>query len=202
MPSKASNHIYKAYQDFMRYEGVPECLHRDLAPEQKVDKIINLNRDMMVKDSYSEAGNPNQNPAELLGVKIIKQGAEVIMNKTGVEEKYWPWIHKYIADINNNCASPFLHWNVPITVRHGYTNEISAFLQYQINEKLYYKVDEKCHNSQEKAGYWLGVSSTVGDILTFDIRTDDTQNVIQRSVIRPADPKLGGFANLRVPFEE
>ena len=27
MPSKASCHILKSYQDFMRYEGIPECLH-------------------------------------------------------------------------------------------------------------------------------------------------------------------------------
>ena len=37
MPSKASTHIVKAYQDFMRYEGVPEGLHRDLASEEKVE---------------------------------------------------------------------------------------------------------------------------------------------------------------------
>ena len=189
MPSKASGHIYKAYQDFMRYEGVPECLHHDLAPEQKVDDIINLNRDIQVRDSYSEAGYPNQNPAESLGVKVIKKGAEVMMDCTGIDEKYWPWVHKYIADVNNHCATPFLNWEVPITKRHGYIPDISPLLQYQLNEKIYYKVDEKCPNSQEKAGYWMGISHTVGDILTYDILTDDTKNIIQQSVLRPADPK-------------
>ena len=71
MPSKASGHIYQSYQDFMRYEGVPETLHRDLVPEQKIDRITELNRDMMVKDSLSEADHPNQNPAEALGVKPL-----------------------------------------------------------------------------------------------------------------------------------
>ena len=51
MPSKASGYIIKAYQDFMRYEGVPEGLHRDKAPEEMVNKIININREMMVKDT-------------------------------------------------------------------------------------------------------------------------------------------------------
>ena len=27
MPSNEGGHIFKAYQDFMRYEGVPQCLH-------------------------------------------------------------------------------------------------------------------------------------------------------------------------------
>ena len=50
MPSNKSGHVLKAYQDFMRYEGVPSCLHRDLSPEQKiVEKIIQLNRDLRVK---------------------------------------------------------------------------------------------------------------------------------------------------------
>jgi len=33
MPQKGNGWIYKAYNDFMRYEGVPSYLHRDLAPE-------------------------------------------------------------------------------------------------------------------------------------------------------------------------
>ena len=104
MPSKAGGHVLSSYQDFMRYEGVPECLHRDLAPEQKSDKIIELNRKMMVKDSYSEAGNPNQNPAESMGVRIIKRGAEAVMNYSGAPNNMWPYAHMYIANVNNVCA--------------------------------------------------------------------------------------------------
>ena len=40
MPSKAHGYVLKAYQDFMRYEGVPKGLHQDQAPEEKVQKII------------------------------------------------------------------------------------------------------------------------------------------------------------------
>ena len=39
MASKENIHIVKAYKDFMRYKGVPKSVHRDLVPEQKVDKI-------------------------------------------------------------------------------------------------------------------------------------------------------------------
>ena len=85
MLSKAQTHILKSYQDFMRYEGVPEGLHRDLAPEEKVEKIIDLNREMMGKDTFAEAGHPNQNPAEALGVKPLQQGSEQLMNRTGTD---------------------------------------------------------------------------------------------------------------------
>ena len=43
MPSKAEEHVLSSYQDFMRYEGVTECLHRDLTPEQKSDKTPGSN---------------------------------------------------------------------------------------------------------------------------------------------------------------
>ena len=59
MPSKASCHILKTYQDFMCYEKIPECLHCDLAPEQQLDKMTEINQNMMVRDSFSKARNPN-----------------------------------------------------------------------------------------------------------------------------------------------
>ena len=128
MPSKASGYILKTYQDFMRTEGVPEGLHRDLAPEEKVDKIIDLNREMMVKDTWAEAGHPNENPVEALGVKPLKLGAQALMNRTGAPNGAWPWAYEHIAEINNICATPALGWKTPISVRHGYTPDISAYL--------------------------------------------------------------------------
>ena len=202
MPSKASGYILKSYQDFMRYEGVPEGLHRDLAPEEKVDKIIELNRQMMVKDSWSEQGHPNENPAESLGVNPLKKGMEQIMNRTGADSGAWPWACKYIAQINNICATPVHGWKTPISVRHGYTPDISAYLQFQYWEKVYFKIDEQSPESKEAPGYWLGVSETVGDLMTFDIWSDRTKRVIQRSAVRSADPNRGGIPNLRVEFEE
>ena len=90
MPSKENVHIVKAYQDFMRYEGVPETLHRDLAPEQKTDSITTINRNMIVKDTWSEAGYPTQNPVEQGAVRITKQASDIIITRTGVPPEVWP----------------------------------------------------------------------------------------------------------------
>ena len=51
MPSKENIHIVKVYKDFMRYEGVPELLHCDLAPELIVVEITDLNQNMIVRDT-------------------------------------------------------------------------------------------------------------------------------------------------------
>ena len=202
MFSKSTSNILPTYQDFLRYEGVPEALHRDLDPEEKDHKIIELNHRMMVKDTYGEAGHPNQNPIEALGIQPLKTRAEVIMNRTGADDGSLPWIYKYFADIHNISASPRLGWKTPISVRHGYTTGISAFLQYQFWEQIYFKVDENTPSSKEAPGHWMGVSETVGDLMTYDIWNHRTRKVIQCSAIRPADPKKGGIPNLRQVFDQ
>ena len=153
---------------------------------------------MMVKDTWAEPGHPNQNYVEALGVKPLKEGTEALMKQTGAPSGAWPWAQKYIADINNHCATPVHGWKTPISVRHGYTPDISAFLQFQFWEKIYFKVDEKSPNPKEAAGYWMGVSNTVGDAMTYDIWSDKTKRVIQRSAVRSADPNRGGIPNLRI----
>ena len=109
-------------------------------------------------------------------------------------------MHNYITDVNNHCATPFLNWEVPITKYHECIAEISPLLQYQLNEKVYYKVNEKYPNSPKTIDHWTGISHTVGDILTYDILTDDTKNIIQQSSLRSIDSKQGGFPNLKSSF--
>ena len=90
MKSKEATNIVAAYQDFMRYEGIPQCLHRDGASEEKVQKIIDINREMKVKDTWSEQHHPNENPVEALGVNPLKRGVKAIMNRTGAYDSLWP----------------------------------------------------------------------------------------------------------------
>ena len=79
MYSKEATHVTQSCQDFMREQGVPTGLHRDMAPEEKGQKITDINRNMMVKDTWSEHGHPNENPVESLGVKPLKNGITSIM---------------------------------------------------------------------------------------------------------------------------
>ena len=102
---------------------------------------MNLNREMMVRDTFAEAGHPNQNPGEALGVKPLKQGAKQLMNQTGADSGSWAWAHKHIASENKHCATPVQGWKTPISVRHGHTPDVSIFLQFQFWEKVHFKVN-------------------------------------------------------------
>ena len=177
-------------------------MHRDQAPEQMCNKITEWNRQMMIKDSYAEPGHPNQNPVEAECIQILKAGLQGIMTRTSAPEASWPFILKYLCDVNNHCATPMLNWKTPISVRHGYTPDISAFLQFQFYEPIYFQVDESSPSTGEAAGYWIGVADNVGDALTYHIWSHKTRNVLQRSVIRTADPKRGGIINMKHPFDE
>jgi hypothetical protein len=53
------------YKEFIRDQGVPSGIHRDNATEQKSHIITQLNREYEVRESFAEAGYPNQNPVEL-----------------------------------------------------------------------------------------------------------------------------------------
>jgi hypothetical protein len=47
--------------------------------------------------------------------------------------------------------------------------------------------EEAFPSSNEKAGYWLGMTHNVGDVFTYKILRDDKATVISRSVIPPAN---------------
>ena len=128
IPSKESVNIIKAYQDFIHYEGVPETLHKNLSIEQKPEGIIDINKRMIVKDTWSEAGYSEQNPVKQGGVRILKSAAAVIIDRTGANPKVWTQFYNYITDVNNHCADRILNWRTPIEKRHGYTPDISILL--------------------------------------------------------------------------
>jgi hypothetical protein len=96
-------------------------------------------------------------------------------------------------------ADETLGWKSPHEKQHGYTPDISALLAFRFFEKIYYLDAEVSYpNSNEKAGYWLGVADNVGDCLTYYILTDDKHQVLARSVVRSA---TRSETNYRLQFD-
>jgi hypothetical protein len=132
------------FQDFMREEGIPNCLHSDGAAEQKSEKVKSLNREYLVKESYSEVANPWQNPAETQCVKWLKKTSHLMMDRVGSPEFVWLDAMTHIALVNNWTADELLGWITPFEKRHGYTPDISALLCFHFYEKIFYlDFDEK-----------------------------------------------------------
>ena len=73
-------------------------------------------------------------------------------------------------------------------VAFGHSVDISAFIQFEWWEPVYYLdiEDPSFPASKEKAGRFCGVASNCGDLLTFKIYLPSTKNIIHRSVLRSA----------------
>src|SRR5688500_19621765 len=87
--------------------------------------------------------------------------------------------------ILNHTANASIGNAIPIQVLTGATPDISAILQFDFYEPVYYKVEESYFPSMsnEKFGRFVGISEHVGHALTFMILAEDTQKIIHKSVV-------------------
>jgi hypothetical protein len=196
---KAKSCVPKTYKAFLRDEGSPTKLHCDGAAEQKLADIGEINREYGLQESFSEQKNPWQNPVETRAIKWLGQAAMKRLDRTGAPDWLWLFALAYMALVNNWTADETLGWKTPHEKRHGYTPDISALLALRFLEKIYYlDADVSYPNSNEKAGYWLGVADNVGDCLTYYILTDDKHQVLARIVVRSA---TRSETNYRLQFD-
>ena len=106
---KTESEFAEAYQDFMRKRGIPHTLRRDNAKTETSEKVLNLHRDFVVADEYTEPHSPWQNPAEGGGVRFLKSHAEVLMNRSGCPDYLWFACHEYICAVHECCANEHLN---------------------------------------------------------------------------------------------
>jgi len=72
----------------------------------------------------------------------------------------------------------------------GTTPDISPILRFSFYQPVYYAVNEPSFpsDSREARGRFVGIAEHVGHAMTFLILTDDTDKVIERSLVRAVDP--------------
>ena len=199
--SKTEKAFPQVYLDFLRTEGYPQVLKRDLAAVEKSEEIMKIQRQFQIKDAFSEAHNQQQNDVERGAIRWLKSTLEVLMNRTDTPKEEWIDALMYLADVHNILAKESLGWQTPWHVRKGWTPDISAFLHYRWRQPIYYlDCDQSFPASKERPGYFLGPAHHVGDALTYRVRDAVTKQEICRSVVRAADDP--SQPNLRVQFEE
>jgi hypothetical protein len=196
---KAKSDVPKTYKAFLRDEGSPTKLHCDGAAKQKSTVMCEINRDHGIQESFLEPKNPWHNPVETRAIKWLRQSTMKLLDHTGAPFWLWFFAIAYTALVNNWTAEESLGWKTPHEKRHGYTPDISALLAFHFFEKIYYLDAELTYpQSNERAGYWLGVADNVGDCLTYYILTDDKHQVLARSVVRSA---FRSKTNYRIQFD-
>ena len=136
-----------------------------------------------IADSTNEPHHQHQNPAERY-IQTVKKTSNSILDRTGAPNKLWLLCVLYVVFLLNQIACSTLNWRTPIEVAFGETPDVSVLLQYSFYEQiLYLDSDTKYPDSKEKPGRFVGIAENCGDALTYLILTDDTNQIISRSVV-------------------
>ena len=195
---KSENEGPSRLQDFGREEGIPNILRSDNSKMQRYGRTwVQILRDWLTGAEFCEPMQQQQNPAELRAIKWLKQAVKVLMRRTGAPRNVWFYASKYMAEIHNVTSDETLGDKTPYFMRRGVKPDISPYLVFQFYERVrYLDVAESFPSTKEKTGYIIGVAKHVGDLLTWEILTEDTEWVIERSVVRSAITN----ENKAVPF--
>jgi hypothetical protein len=114
---KLKGEFPRIYKDFIREEGAPSSLRRDNAKEEQSWQVQDIQRTLYVKDEYSEAYNPQQNPVEGRAIRWLKMASHSLLDKTGTPDTAWYFAIKYLADVHNITYDPTLN-TTPYQKRH------------------------------------------------------------------------------------
>ena len=93
--------------------------------------------------------------------------------------------------LHNHLSSNSLPLNItPIQNAFSFVPEISKFLQFHWWQPVLYKSDTKTFPSStyKGLGRFVGVATNIGDLLTYYVLTNDTQQVIAFSYVRTLNP--------------
>ena len=83
------------------------------------ERVKQIHRDLIIADTWTEPHSPWQNPAELNGVKVLKQQAQVLMDRANAPPETWFLAQQYLADVHNVCSHPLLQWKAPEQIAGG-----------------------------------------------------------------------------------
>jgi hypothetical protein len=176
-----------ALMDFIREFGAPKGLFSDNAKSETSKAVKDILRNYNIDAMQCEPHYQNQNPAERR-IQEVKSLTNVVMDRTGAPGLLWLLCMTYCVYMLNHLAHANLNWRTPIEAAFGYTPDVSSLLCFTFYQPVLYLDHESSFpSSREKLGHFVGISQNVGDALTFMVLTSDTQQIIHRSVVRPAD---------------
>ena len=178
-------------EDIIRERGAPNQLQSDSANVEKSARVKDILRALVISDWQSEPNYQHQNPAERRW-QHLKKNVQWYMNLRNVPANAWLLCCQWVADVMNHTSEKSLKWRPPLEVLTGQTIDISAMLCFLFWDVVYvarYKSSEYqgqvgSKKSSEIRGRFVGFARHVGHALTFKILTDDTKEIISRSVVR------------------
>ena len=166
--------------------GAPHTIHLDNAPEFKLERWTKLTQTYLIKNTYTEAYHPNQNPCECRG-GVLKAATSHLLLVTGAPLNFWCYALEYIALLQSVIAHRTLNWETPHTLHFSDTPDISVFRFVFLSPVWYYAPSNSFPHSKMLRGRFIGIAHNVGDVFCFLIvihdDDPDQRKVIARSVV-------------------
>jgi hypothetical protein len=94
--------FFNCYRDLCRDYGVPSVLRRYNAQELKSNRVLDFNREHLIKDEFLEVEDQQQNVVESGGIRWLKSAIHVLLDMTGAPAWIWFLAETYLADVHNH----------------------------------------------------------------------------------------------------
>ena len=189
-PMSSETQLPVTFREFIRKHGAPRGLFSDNAKSETSTMMKELHRYYLIDDGQSEPHYEHQNPVERR-IQDVKRITNNVMDRVGCPSKFWLLCILFVISLLNVVVNA--NGAIPNSVISGVVTDVSPFLTFHFWEEVFYEEPD----SSEKLGRWVGVASQ-GDVLTYQILTNDTQQVIVRSNVRRAKDPM--FPNRRGSF--
>ena len=190
---KTDKQFVNTLQDNIRKRGAMDKLISDGAQAEVSKRVLDIFRAYNIDDWRSEPHHQHQNHAERRW-GVTKPLVNLILKISCAPASAWLLALLYVLYILNQTATPSLGWRTPLEVLDGDTPDISAMLQFEFWEPVYYRDGSDGvsfpSGHPEKLGRFAGFAENVGHAMTYKVVTDDTNKIIHRSVIRSARTAL------------
>ena len=188
---KTDKQFVNALEDIIRERGAPSRLLSDHAKNLRSARVLDILRALCIGEWSSEPYRQNQNTMERR-YQTAKRLTNLAMDRSGCPESCWLLCLQYISVVLNCTACQSLGWQIPLTVLLGTTVDVSPLLRFHWYQPVFYTVDDPSFPSEspEAFGYFVGISTHCGHAMTFKVLNPETNKVLLRSQVRPADDPL------------
>ena len=156
----------------------------DSAKTEISNKVMDILRAYHISNWHSEPFHQNQYPAEWRYRTI--NWTNTVMNRSGAPANCWLLCLIHVCYLLNPIACTALDGKVPLFALTGTTPDISIILLFTLYQPVFYVTYDQNFpsESEERAGYWVGLGEHCGDAMTHKLLDDDTQKIIYRSAVR------------------
>ena len=202
-PMKTDKQFVNTLEDIIRRRGAPTKLVSDSAQVEISKKVHDILRSLCIDDWQSEPYQQQQNPAERR-YQTVKRVTSTLMDRSGAPADTWFLCMTYVCFVLNHTACKAINWQIPMRVLTGTTPDISPILRFSFYQPVYYAVNEPSFpsDSREARGRFVGIAEHVGHAMTFKVLTEDTNKILERSLVRAVDPAAPNKRVDPVPEEE